>query len=169
LQHEMRSAAAARSTATDAIVLKRREREELVVAAAASSEIAEKGSAAAAVVASALHRAQVLLPLASAAEFRAAAAAAAEVGHVIVATAPHDNAISACDVPPASCAGNGELRLCVGFHGDPMRQHCFWQYCEGTALQNKRWETDDAASFCSNSGIASTLQRMLNPNLLLLS
>ena len=98
LQQQVRSAAAARSTAMGAILRKREEREELVVAAAASADVAVKGSAAAAVVASALHRARAPIPLACAAEFRAAAAPAAAVGQVLVAAAvvdPEDEATRA--------------------------------------------------------------------------
>ena len=98
LQQQVRSAAAARSTAIGAILLKRQEREELVAGAAASPQVAVKGSAAAAVVASALGRARAPIPPASAAEFRAAAAPAAAVGHVDVAPAvvdPEDEAARA--------------------------------------------------------------------------
>ena len=98
LQQQVRSAAAARSTAMGAILLKRQEREELVAGAAASPQVAVKGSAAAAVVASALGRARAPIPPASAAEFRAAAAPAAAVGHVVVADAvvdPEDEAARA--------------------------------------------------------------------------
>jgi hypothetical protein len=116
LQQQVRSAAAARSTAIGAILLKRQEREELVAGAAVSPQVAVKGSAAAAVVASALGRARAPIPPASAAEFRAAAAPAAAVGHVVVAPAVVDPeseaaraAAEAAAAEAASIAAMGDL------------------------------------------------------------
>jgi hypothetical protein len=38
-----------------------------------------------------------------------------------------------------------------GFHGDPGRDHSFWVYPRGAALVTPRWDTHDAASFCSHN------------------
>jgi hypothetical protein len=114
LQQEVRSAAAARSTALGAIVDKRRERAELVTGAAASPDIAVKGSAAAAVVASALDRVKAPMPSASAAEFRAVAAPAAVVGYVLVADAvldPEGDDEGAVVAPPMAAAVSAAAAL----------------------------------------------------------
>ena len=105
LQQQVRSAAAARSTAFGAILLKREEREELVAGATVHADVAVKGSAAAAVVVSALRRPKAPVPPACAAEFRAAAAPAAAVGQVIVAAAvvdPEDEAVRAAAAAAAA-------------------------------------------------------------------
>ena len=105
LQQQVRSAAAARSTAFGAILLKREEREELVAGASVHPDVAVKGSAAAAVVACALRRVRAPIPPACAAEFRAAAAPAAAVGQVIVAAAvvdPEDEAVRAAAAAAAA-------------------------------------------------------------------
>jgi hypothetical protein len=85
LQQQVRTAAAARSSAIGAVIQRLREREENVAGAAACPEVAMKGSAAAAVVAAALQRDKLPAPPASAAELTAAAAPAAAVGVVTVA------------------------------------------------------------------------------------
>ena len=105
LQQQVRSAAAARSTAFGAILLKREEREELVAGATVHADVAVKGSAAAAVVASALRRVRAPIPPASASQFRAAAAPAVAVGQVIVAAAvvdPEDEAVRAAAAAAAA-------------------------------------------------------------------
>ena len=76
LQQQVRSAAAARSTAFGAILLKREEREELVAAATVHPDVAVKGSAAAAVVVSALRRVRAPIPPASRIQITCACCAA---------------------------------------------------------------------------------------------
>ena len=38
-----------------------------------------------------------------------------------------------------------------GYHGNPSRGNSFWVYPRGKALEVSRWDTHDAASFCSHS------------------
>lgn len=94
LLQQVRSVAAARSSAIFAmrdIAEKRQEREEAVAAAADAPEVACRGSAAAAAVSSAIHRAKAPVPPASPAEFRAAAAPDAAVGSIDAAEAVVDH------------------------------------------------------------------------------
>lgn len=82
LQQQVRTAAAARSSAIGAVMQRQRELEENVAGAAACPDVAIKGSAVAAIVAAALRRANLPVPPASAAQFCAAA-----VGVITVAAA----------------------------------------------------------------------------------
>jgi hypothetical protein len=45
----------------------------------------------------------------------------------------------------------GQGTVVNGFHGDPRRDNSFWEYPRGKALETPRWDTHDAASFCSHS------------------
>jgi hypothetical protein len=101
LQQQVCFAAAARSTDLGNIAQKRREQEELVARAVASPDLGVAGSSSAAVVACVLDRANVPIPPASAAEFRAAAAPA--VGHVLVSVAV-SSAHSAAAAPSVAAA-----------------------------------------------------------------
>jgi hypothetical protein len=45
----------------------------------------------------------------------------------------------------------GQGQVVNGFHGNPSRGNSFWVYPRGKALEVSRWDTYDAASFCSHS------------------
>ncbi len=51
----------------------------------------------------------------------------------------------------SSKSGAGSGTLLNGFHGDPSRGHAFWVYPRYRRLITARWDTHDAAAFCSNA------------------